>query len=181
MNLFEYQQLAARTIPDTLHGERLYLNAVLGMNGEAGEMAADMVTFLKAVLGLNGATGKMADMLKKKEFQGHAYTEEQKVNEAGDVLWYVAAACTALGVSLEMVAQANIEKLRQRYPDGFSAERSVNRDTGPASLNAVENEHNVEPETGDIVNWHWLGDEVIRYPQPREVLTLVDYAEGTGL
>lgn len=36
MNFFDYQQLAARTIPDGLNEEGLYLNAVLGINGEAG-------------------------------------------------------------------------------------------------------------------------------------------------
>jgi len=42
------------------------------------------------------------------------------------------------------VAQGNIDKLMQRYPEGFSTERSINRnehDTGPASLNEVANEH----------------------------------------
>lgn len=164
MNLFDYQQLAARTIPANLNGERLYLNAVLGANGEAGEMA---------------------DMEKKATFQGHTYTLEQKVKEIGDCLWYLAAACTALGISLELVAQANIDKLQRRYPDGFTTERSVNRDDGPASLNAVRNEHIIEPVAGVNLNeWHWWNDEPIRllhYPQQSEGLTRADHTDGVNV
>ena len=40
---------------------------------------------------------------------------------------YVAQTATGLGVSLADVAQHNIDKLRDRYPDGFDPERSVHR------------------------------------------------------
>lgn len=106
MNLNEYQQLAARTIPEKLTGDKLLLNAILGLNGEAGELADDY---------------------KKAAFQGHPYEEDNAIKELGDILWYVAAGCTALGVKLEDVAARNIAKLVQRYPEGFSAERSINR------------------------------------------------------
>jgi len=52
------------------------------------------------------------------------------VKELGDCLWYVAAMATALDVDLGEVGARNIEKLRRRYPDGFSAERSLNRVDG---------------------------------------------------
>ena len=47
--------------------------------------------------------------------------------ELGDICWYLAETATALGLSLEDIMAANIEKLRKRYPDGFDAERSVHR------------------------------------------------------
>lgn len=50
------------------------------------------------------------------------------VEELGDVLWYCAELAVGLGVTLEDVAAANIDKLRARYPQGFDAERSRNRD-----------------------------------------------------
>jgi hypothetical protein len=43
------------------------------------------------------------------------------------VLWYLAEAVTACGLHLDDVAQMNVEKLRRRYPEGFSQERSINR------------------------------------------------------
>jgi hypothetical protein len=32
-----------------------------------------------------------------------------------------------LGYNLDDIAQANVDKLRARYPEGFSEERSINR------------------------------------------------------
>ena len=52
---------------------------------------------------------------------------EKLLEEVGDVAWYLAETAHALGVSLEEVCQRNIDKLRARYPEGFSAERSLHR------------------------------------------------------
>lgn len=40
--------------------------------------------------------------------------------ELGDVLYYLARAAASLGLTLSQVAQANVDKLRTRYPVGFS-------------------------------------------------------------
>ena len=50
--------------------------------------------------------------------------------ELGDVLWYVAETATALSMTLDEVAARNIAKLKMRYPDGFSAEKSIHRKPG---------------------------------------------------
>ena len=47
--------------------------------------------------------------------------------EQGDCLWYIGAFATVLGLSLDDIAQRNIDKLRKRYPEGFDTERSRNR------------------------------------------------------
>ena len=78
-------------------------------------------------LGLAGECGECCDILKKYLFQGHEFDRDRVVEELGDVLWYCAELASGLGVSLETVAQRNIDKLRKRYPDGFDPERSVNR------------------------------------------------------
>ena len=78
-------------------------------------------------LGLCGEAGEAAEIVKKHMGHGHDLDEDDLAKELGDVLWYVAALATALDVNLSQVAQANIAKLRARYPDGFSEERSRNR------------------------------------------------------
>ena len=108
MTLDEYQALARRTLGDRPHEQQLS-NAALGLSGEAGEVA---------------------DMLKKHLFHSHPLDRDALVKELGDCLWYVAAMATALDVDLGEVGARNIEKLRRRYPDGFSAERSMNRVDG---------------------------------------------------
>jgi hypothetical protein len=42
-------------------------------------------------------------------------------------LWYLAEAATACDLTLNEIAEMNVEKLRERYPEGFSEERSINR------------------------------------------------------
>lgn len=78
-------------------------------------------------LGVAGEAGEVADLLKKHLGHGHPLDQEKLVKELGDVLWYVSAIASEIGKTLGEVAQANIEKLRKRYPNGFERERSINR------------------------------------------------------
>ena len=59
--------------------------------------------------------------------QGHELDKERLKKELGDIAWYLAEAATALDVPLEDILQANIDKLKKRYPDGFEINRSVIR------------------------------------------------------
>ncbi|NJN15304.1 MAG: nucleoside triphosphate pyrophosphohydrolase family protein [Oscillochloris sp.] len=106
MNANEYQQLALRTADPTADRARRLLNAALGLSGESGEFA---------------------DAIKKTEFHGHQLNLPELRKELGDILWYVALACDALDLEMAEVMAENIEKLRRRYPEGFSHERSINR------------------------------------------------------
>lgn len=56
---------------------------------------------LNGVMGLCGESGECVDMVKKYRFQG-----------------------------LETVLQMNVDKLRNRYPNGFEKERSLHRQEG---------------------------------------------------
>lgn len=78
-------------------------------------------------MGASGEIGEVIDYLKKVLFHGHDFDVNEVKKELGDVLWYVAALATVTSIDLEEVAQMNLEKLRIRYPDGFSAANSVKR------------------------------------------------------
>lgn len=78
-------------------------------------------------LGVAGEAGEVADLVKKVVGHSHPLDQDKITKELGDVLWYVATLAHAIGVSLSRVAEVNVEKLKARYPDGFSAERSINR------------------------------------------------------
>ena len=106
MNFNEYQELAQRTSNSDCTGYDKLTNGCLGLAGE---------------------TGECADILKKFLFQGHDLDEEHLIEELGDVLWYCAEVATALRMPLEAVAEKNVQKLKKRYPDGFSALRSRER------------------------------------------------------
>jgi NTP pyrophosphatase (non-canonical NTP hydrolase) len=78
-------------------------------------------------LGLAGEAGEVADYIKKSVGHGHGIDKKVLIKELGDVFWYVAAVAKRLGIDLGVVPGTNIEKLRARYPDGFSHEASRNR------------------------------------------------------
>lgn len=106
MEMIEYQHLAQRTANKTLDPIEKIRNGCYGLCGEAGECI---------------------DLLKKFEFQGHEFNQEKMLDELGDVLWYIVQTAIGIGTTLEEVAQYNIAKLKARYPEGFSANRSINR------------------------------------------------------
>ena len=82
---------------------------------------------LNGVMGLCGESGEVIDIVKKHISQGHALNKEKLIEELGDVAWYLAETAYALGIDLETVLAGNIQKLKERYPEGFSIEKSINR------------------------------------------------------
>jgi NTP pyrophosphatase (non-canonical NTP hydrolase) len=106
MRMDEYQQLALRT---------------------AGHREDRQQVLTYTALGLTGESGEVAEMIKKAFYHGHALEREKLSKELGDVLWYLAVMASGLGLSLDRIASENIDKLRARYPDGFSEEHSRNR------------------------------------------------------
>jgi NTP pyrophosphatase (non-canonical NTP hydrolase) len=113
VNANDYQKLAMRT-DGTAEGQTVLLDA-------------SMWRLLNATLGLAGEAGEIADHLKKHLFHGHPLDTAKLSKEVGDQQWYVAQAADALGKLLGEIQQENVEKLRRRYPEGFSAEASLNR------------------------------------------------------
>ena len=106
MTINEYQKLAMMTLNPELSKQEILLNGVMGLCGESGEAI---------------------DLVKKHLFQGHGLDREKLAKELGDIAWYLAETATALDIPLETILEANIEKLKKRYPEGFDARRSVNR------------------------------------------------------
>lgn len=84
-------------------------------------------TLMYTALGLNGEAGEVAELIKKAFFHGHELDRDKLEKELGDVLWYLAVMANTLDLPLETIARHNIDKLAQRYPQGFSEERSRNR------------------------------------------------------
>ena len=107
MTINEYQTLAMTTLNPALSRKDVLINGVMGLCGESGEAI---------------------DIVKKHLAQGHDLDREQLIKELGDIAWYLAETATALDVSLEEVFSRNIDKLKTRYPQGFSSEKSIHRE-----------------------------------------------------
>jgi NTP pyrophosphatase (non-canonical NTP hydrolase) len=111
MDANEYQKAAARTLID-------HLDYVLS--------DADILLVWNA-LGLAGEAGEVADLVKKGVLHQHGLDRARLKQELGDVLWYAAALCTRLEMDLSEVMQANIDKLLERYPEGYTPQDSRRR------------------------------------------------------
>ena len=88
---------------------------------------------LTAAIGINAEGGEFAEIVKKAFFQGKPMDEDAQYHmkrELGDIMWYIAQACIALGITMDDVIETNIEKLESRYPGGFDAYLSENRQDG---------------------------------------------------
>lgn len=95
MNFSEYQKEAVRTAIYGAGSKIIY--PALGLANEAGEVL-----------------GKIKKVLRDKE---GVFTEETNLEigkEIGDVLWYIAALAKDLNLDLDIIAENNINKLRDR-------------------------------------------------------------------
>ena len=106
MTANEYQALALTTLNPALSKKDVLINGVMGLCGESGEAI---------------------DIVKKWLAQGHALDREKLAKELGDIAWYLAETAWALDIPLEEIFRGNIEKLKNRYPEGFDSGRSMNR------------------------------------------------------
>lgn len=110
MTLEEYQKQALTTVIQTDNEFRDLLHWVLGINGEAGEIAEKMKKIIR------DKNGELSDKDK-----------QELAKEVGDVLWYLAVFAHNLGVPLEEIAQANLDKLQSRKARGVLQGSGDNR------------------------------------------------------
>ena len=99
MQANEYQKMAAKTIGKQMTFWNVLSEGAMGICSEAGEVAG---------------------LVKKPIYQGGKMDRERIKEELGDVLWYAAEVATGLEISLEDVMEANIEKIKGRYPECFA-------------------------------------------------------------
>lgn len=89
---------------------------------------------LTASTGLGSEGGEFQEIVKKIFFQGKPLNDDTVFHmkrELGDIIWYWANACNALGLDPDDVIAENVKKLEARYPGGsFDAHYSENRKAG---------------------------------------------------
>ena len=100
-----FQDLCCRTIQQSLLPYQKEEHALCGMMSELGEVMS----------------------LYQHIYQGEMLDYDKLKDELGDMLWFVCELLTVNNIRLSEVMWRNVEKLKERYPDGFDAERSVRR------------------------------------------------------
>lgn len=114
MNNELYQHLASRTCanPDPAYCR----------------MTMEMVELTHVGDGLATEAGEFIDALKKHIFYGKPLDRVNLAEELGDILWYVAYAARLLETTIDNIQEANIAKLRLRYPEKFTEAKAEHRD-----------------------------------------------------
>ena len=97
MRLSDYQRFAQETDRASGTDERAMLVPLLGLAGEVGSLLTEYKKLLR-------------------DRHAHRRFREQVAEDLGDLLWYAANAASKFGLDLEEVAEANLEKVRDRWP-----------------------------------------------------------------
>ena len=72
-----------------------------------------------SIISLCGETGELANLLKKKVYHNKpSINDTSFIDEASDILWYLACFADSLGISISDIATYNINKLESRYVEG---------------------------------------------------------------
>ena len=93
----------------------------------------DIPRLLTGALGLGSETGEFVEIVKKMILQGKPADEANKYKmkrELGDIMWYWATACMALGLDPIEVISENQKKLEARYGEQFTINESEVREKG---------------------------------------------------
>jgi len=106
MDTSEFQKDVKRTMNPEVVGIEVLKMAAMKIAEEGGEF--------------NGVVAKW-------QYQGHELDYDRAVDELVDILFYVTVALDWLGWELDGALERNMEKRAERYPNGFEAERSINR------------------------------------------------------
>jgi NTP pyrophosphatase (non-canonical NTP hydrolase) len=119
MDVAQYQQEATRTLLDA----------------PGFDISDDKMMLVWCALGLAGEAGEVVEWIKKGVFHRHGVGREKLKEELGDCLWYISGLCTLMDLDLSSVMRSNIQKLKKRYPEGFTPEDSVRRADVAVNIN----------------------------------------------
>ena len=112
-----HQRLAYRTAPKTYRTPTF-----------------QQMELIHAVLGLASELGEIADTVKKHVIYGRPLDTDNLVEEAGDNDWYGALLLSAINEFRSVAMEKNIEKLRLRYPEGYTDLAAIARADKKANL-----------------------------------------------
>lgn len=105
-----------------------YIQAVI--RTEATLHAKGMQRIDHATIGICSEAGELADAYKRAQFYDQIYDRINAKEELGDLCWYMSIIMDVLDCTWEEIWEANIAKLKKRYPEQFTKEAAAeeNRD-----------------------------------------------------
>lgn len=79
----------------------------------------DTERLLDAAAGLSEESGEILSIVRKHVYQNRSIDKHKLEIELGDALWCLAITARTAGLSLEQIAESNVAKLRDRFPEGY--------------------------------------------------------------
>ena len=105
MNINTYAQQARRTQNPKLTKAETALHSLFGMASEVGEI----------------------NSIFQHHYQGEIVEKEKLEKELGDLMWFIIEFCDMYGIDPSYMLRTNINKLKKRYPNGFTEKESAER------------------------------------------------------
>lgn len=96
MQLNSFQEMACETDKNPTTDERGLMIPILGLAGEAGELLSEYKKFLR-------------------DGESHLFFRDRFAEELGDLLWYLANVADKFDLSLQEIAERNLEKNKARW------------------------------------------------------------------
>jgi NTP pyrophosphatase (non-canonical NTP hydrolase) len=130
-NLPKIVKTIAQKVLDTTCPEHTEMHPLISSALDDMEKHSVFTNPYYPALGLAGEVGEFCNKLKKvmRDKSGVITPEfvEFAEGEIGDILWYVAACCSELGLNMDEVAAKNIQKLFSRKERGVITGNGDNR------------------------------------------------------
>lgn len=116
---------------------RMYIDGVVKMveNNDYPAMIARIgdssnARILHAIMGIVTEAGELMDAYKKTAIYGKKLDTVNVMEEVGDLAWYIALLLDATGGDFGVALRMNADKLRNRFPEGFTEDKAIARDVG---------------------------------------------------
>lgn len=134
IDLNKYAEFVLTVCSDQSKDLTSFMNRLDELDGNPDGPDINVPLLITSGIGLASEGGEFNEIVKKIFFQGKPLNEENIYHmkrELGDIAWYWANACNALGLDPNEVLAENVNKLEARYPGGkFDAYYSENRKAG---------------------------------------------------
>ena len=125
----EYIDFVDRMMSEEKKSPEVLINRLTEL-AKDGKSDVNASLLLAGSMGMASETGEFSDIIKKIMFQKKPLDADNVLKlkrELGDILFYWVCACQAMNMKPDEIIQENVKKLTNRYPEGFTYERSENR------------------------------------------------------
>lgn len=90
-------------------------------------MKIDDSTVQHCCLGISGEAGEVIDLIKKSIYYNKTLDRAKVTEELGDLMFYIVNLASALDIRMDTVLRMNVDKLYERFPNGFSKKEAIER------------------------------------------------------